>query len=109
MTIIYEVVFYGIAAGLICVVNLAIYYKNKFNDKPKLLQNKLTTTTSLQSFEQFQKIESGEATLKQVYSNGNCPHCGIILDLKSINPRYFAFDRNICGGCYSKMMKNARS
>ena len=110
MTNIYEVVFYGIVGSTICAVNLVLYYKktNKFNESPKLLQNKLISTTSLQSFEQFLKIESGETTLKKVYSNEICPHCGVILNLKSIYPRYFAFDNNICEKCYNKMMINTR-
>jgi hypothetical protein len=107
MTVIYDLVFYGIAASFICIMNVVYLCKCRPNNKPKNNEIKFRSQKSLASFEQFQKIESGEQqTLTQVYSNGNCPHCGTYINLSSIKPRYFAFDRNICRECYGKFMEN---
>ena len=107
MTFMFEIALYGLAVSFVFVINLACYYKSKQSEKVKMTKNKLCSSPSLSSFENIQNIEDGQHTLRQVYSNGNCPHCGEYINLNSINARYFAFDCNICKTCYWKFMKKA--
>ena len=107
MTVIYEIAFYGLAVSFIFVINLACYYKSKQIEKSKNNKSNLSVSPSLSSFDNLQIIEDGEQKLRQVYSNGTCPHCGEYINLNSGNPRYFAFDCNICKVCYWKFMKKA--
>ena len=103
-----EIAFYGLSISFVCAINLAYLLKRNY-EKPKTAEKvKIRSSESLMSFEQFQKIESGECSLRQVYSNDECPHCGSFIDLSPKKARYFAFDRNICGKCFSSMMKKAR-
>ena len=99
-----EFAFYGFIVSLICLVNLTFYCKTRSNVKSKKKSEKIYYSLSLESFEELH-IETGEKKSENVYSNGNCPHCGEFINLNSHNPRYFAFDCNICSKCYWKLMK----
>lgn len=103
----YEIVFCGLAFSVICIFKLMYFSGNDDTEKKQKIKNpeyRLRSSQSLKTFEQFHKIESGSSTLREVYSNGDCSHCGRYLDLNSFKARYFAFDSNICQVCYGKLM-----
>lgn len=104
----FEIIFYGLAFGVACIINIAYILKRSNNNSVNKISVKknLSSVKSLKSFDQFQSLENGDSKeLKKVYSNGQCPHCGKYLDLRTNHPRYFAFDCNVCRACYSSLMR----